>query len=207
MADKPLPVVNEAAARTAVLVKLEQPQFKAIERLVVLMTNISDNIYNLTGFMGAQLTSLRETEAALKAMAPDEAAQLEANREKGKDKEMKVKEKNPFQKLIDFFEGLINILIPFIVGFFIGLKKEFGLIAALVLVFRRQIFAVLKELPKIISFLAGFLKTAITGAINSLSKAFKGLAAKFPSISGKVAQIASRVVNEFRGVLVAYSSD
>lgn len=206
MADKPLPKVNEAAARTAVLVKLEQPQFKAIERLVVLMTNISDNLYNMTGFMGAQLTSLKETEEALKALAPDEAAQLEANREKDKDKEMKVKEKNPFQKLIDFFEGLINILIPFIVGFFIGLKKEFGLIAALVLVFRKQIFAVLKELPKIISFLAGFLKTAITGAINSLSKAFKGLSAKFPSISGKVAQIASRVVNEFRGVLVAYSS-
>jgi hypothetical protein len=206
MADKPLPIVNDAAARSAVLVKLEQPQFKAIERLVVLATNISDNLYNMTGFMGAQLTSLRETEEALKAMAPDEAKQLEASREKDKKPgEMKDK-KNPFQKLIDFFEGLINILIPFIVGFFIGLKKELGLIAALVLVFRKQIMSVLKELPKIIAFMAGFLKTAIGNAINSLTKAFKGLAAKFPSISGKVAQLAGRLINEFRGVLVAYSS-
>lgn len=206
MADKPLPIVNDAAARSAVLVKLEQPQFKAIERLVVLATNISDNLYNITGFMGAQLTSLRETEEALKAMAPNEAAQLEANREKDKKPGELKEKKNPFQKLIDFFEGLINILIPFIVGFFIGLKKEFGLIAALVLVFRKQIFAVLKELPKVIAFMAGFLKTAIGNAINSLTKAFKGLAAKFPSISGKVAQLASRLINEFRGVLVAYSS-
>lgn len=199
-------VNKETASRGAVLVQLEQPQFKALERLVVLFTNVSDNLYNIAGFMGAQLTSLRETEAALKAMAPDEAKQLEADREKQGKKGIEVEKKNPFQKLIDFFDNLINILIPFLVGFFIGLKKEFGLIAALVILFRKQIFAVLKELPKVIAFMAGFLKKAIGDAINALSKAFKGLAAKFPSISGRVAQLASRIVNEFRGVLVAYSS-
>lgn len=206
MADKPLPIVNDSAARAAVLVKLEQPQFKAIERLVVLATNISDNLYNMTGFMGAQLTSLKETEEALKALAPDEAKQLEASRESQKKPGELKEKKNPFQKLIDFFENLINILIPFIVGFVIGLKKELGLIAALFLVFRKQIIATLKELPKVIAFMAGFLKTAIGNAITSLTKAFKGLAAKFPSISGKVAQLASRLINEFRGALVAYSS-
>lgn len=213
MADRPLPQLAAAkdgqagaAARASVLVKIEEAQFKSIERLVVLFTNVSDNLYNIAGFMGAQLTSLKETEEALKAMVPKEGEQIEAKAESKGKEEDKEKEKNPLQKLIDFFDNLINILIPFLIGFFIGLKKEFALIGALVLIFRKQIFAVLKELPKVITFMAGFLKTAITNAINSLSKAFKGLSAKFPTISGKVAQIASRVINEFRGVLVAYSS-
>jgi len=213
MADKPLPKLEAAkdgqagvAARASVLVKIEEAQFKSIERLVVLFTNVSDNLYNIAGFMGAQLTSLKQTEEALKAMVPDEGEQTELRAEANKQKQIKEKEKNPFQKLIDFFDNLTNILIPFLIGFFIGLKKEFGLIAGLVLLFRKQIFAILKELPRVIAFMAGFLRTAISNAITSLSKAFKGLAAKFPTISGKVAQIASRVINEFRGVLAAYSS-
>ena len=108
--------------------------------------------------MGAQLTSLKETEEALKAMVPKEGEQIEAKAESKGKEEDKEKEKNPLQKLIDFFDNLINILIPFLIGFFIGLKKEFALIGALVLIFRKQIFAVLKELPKVITFMAGFLK-------------------------------------------------
>ena len=140
-------------------VKLFGTQGDALERLVVLFTNVSDNLYNIAGIMGAQLTSLKQTEDALKdsmAVAKDaENKQLEASREGDKPKGEKKEPKNPFQKLIDFFEGLINILIPFIVGFVIGIKKELALIAAVVLLFRRQVFAVLGILFGVLKKLPG----------------------------------------------------
>ena len=133
-------------------VKLFGTQGDALERLVVLFTNVSDNLYNIAGIMGAQLTSLKQTEDALKdSMAGAQATenqQLEASREaanKPTEKEKK-EPKNPFQKLLDFLDGLINILIPFIVGFFVGLKKELGLIVAVALIFRKQLFSIFKFL-------------------------------------------------------------
>ena len=192
-------------------VKLFGTQGKALDRLVVLFTNVSDNLYNIAGIMEAQLTSLKDTEDALRdsmAAATDtENQQLEARREGNKSKEKEKKEpKNPFQKLIDFFEGLINILIPFIVGFVIGIKKELALIAAVVLLFRRQVFAVLgilfgvlKKLPGIILSLAGFLKRAIPVAINILSKAFKTLSTKFPSLIQNI----SSALNKLPGIILS----
>jgi len=146
MADKPLPNVNQQdPARAVIQVKLDSGQFKVLDRMVLLLTNVSDNLYNLTGFMGAQLTSLKETEAALKEMAAvDEGKEREKALEKERKQVPQQEKKNPFQKIIDFFDNIINVLLPFIIGFFIGLKKEIGLIAALALVFRKQIFSIFK---------------------------------------------------------------
>jgi hypothetical protein len=191
-------------------VKLFGTQGDALERLVVLFTNVSDNLYNIAGIMGAQLTSLKETEDALKdsmAAAKDaENQQLEARREEKKSTGKEKESKNPFQKLIDFFEGLINILIPFIVGFFIGLKKEFGLIAALVLVFRKQIFSVLKLIP-------GIVKGAAEGIgklFNSTKNIFANVVTRVGSVSGSIATQFSKAVgsikNTFRALLVINSN-
>ena len=198
-------------------VKLFGTQGDALERLVVLFTNVSDNLYNIAGIMGAQLTSLKQTEDALKdsmAVAKDaENKQLEASREGDKPKGEKKEPKNPFQKLIDFFEGLINILIPFIVGFFIGLKKEFGLIAALVLVFRKQVFSALKLIPSIFASILGFIKGAgdgIAKLFNSTKNIFANVATRVASVSGSIATQFSKAVgsikNTFRALLVINSN-
>ena len=221
MASRSLPNPNKeqqkavVAAKVTIInqpieVKLFGTQGDALERLVVLFTNVSDNLYNIAGIMGAQLTSLKQTEDSLKdSMAAARVAenqQLEASREGDKPKGEKKEPKNPFQKLIDFFEGLINILIPFIVGFFIGLKKEFGLIAALVLVFRKQVFSVLKLIP-------GIVKGASDGIaklFNSTKNIFANVATRVASVSGSIATQFSKAVgsikNTFRALLVINSN-
>lgn len=212
MADKRLPQVNEqrAGAGAVIQVKLDDSQFKVLDKMVVLLTNISDNLYNLTGFMGAQLTSLKQTEDSLKAIADstkvDEGAAAEKEKEGKGRKELNFRESN-IKKIESLFEFLVNAILPFLIGFLFGLKKEFALIGALVLIFRKQVFALIKEIPKGLSFLAGAVKTlgqnivkivknipkAFEAAVTGISKAFMGIYSRLL----KVADFAKDLVKAF----------
>ncbi len=212
MADKRLPQVNEqkAGAGAVIQVKLDDSQFKVLDKMVVLLTNISDNLYNLTGFMGAQLTSLKQTEESLKAIADstkvDEGAAAEKEKEGKGRKELNFRESN-IKKIESLFDFLVNAILPFLIGFLFGLKKEFALIGALVLIFRKQVFALIKEIPKGLSFLAGAVKTlgqnivkivknipkAFEAAVTGISKAFMGIYSRLL----KVADFAKDLVKAF----------
>ena len=212
MADKRLPQVNEqrAGAGAVIQVKLDDSQFKVLDKMVVLLTNISDNLYNLTGFMGAQLTTLKQTEESLKAIADstkvDEGAAAEKEKEGKGRKELNFRESN-IKKIESLFDFLVNAILPFLIGFLFGLKKEFALISALVLIFRKQVFALIKEIPKGLSFLAGAVKTlgqnivkivknipkAFEAAVTGISKAFMGIYSRLL----KVADFAKDLVKAF----------
>lgn len=212
MADKRLPQVNEqrAGAGAVIQVKLDDSQFKVLDKMVVLLTNISDNLYNLTGFMGAQLTSLKQTEDSLKAIADstkvDEGAAAEKEKEGKGRKELNFRESN-IKKIESLFDFLVTAILPFLIGFLFGLKKEFALIGALVLIFRKQVFALIKEIPKGLSFLAGAVKTlgqnivkivknipkAFDAAVTGISKAFMGIYSRLL----KVADFAKDLVKAF----------
>lgn len=91
---------------------------------------ISDNIYNIAGQMGAQVTSLKEVTKVLdaKKMGPqkDEGAELEKQREAAGKKDIKEKEKKAesfWDRIGKFFEF---VLIPVLAGFAIGLSKALG---------------------------------------------------------------------------------
>ena len=69
------PVKNETEKQSSIQSEVNS----SLSRIETLVTNISDNIYNLAGIMGAQLTSMKEAERQAELRRSIEMAQQEEN--------------------------------------------------------------------------------------------------------------------------------
>ncbi len=100
-----------------------------VDKMFPFVVQIADNIYNIAGKLEAQVTSMKEVRDAIEASKPkvDEGAQIEAEREKQKQKvgepKKEEKKKSFLERLGEIFE---KVLIPLIFGFVVGLSKALG---------------------------------------------------------------------------------
>jgi hypothetical protein len=100
-----------------------------VDKMFPFVVQIADNIYNIAGKLEAQVTSMKEVRDAIEASKPkvDEGAQIEAEREKQKQKvgepKKEEKKKTFLERLGEIFE---KILIPLVFGFVVGLSKALG---------------------------------------------------------------------------------
>ena len=194
MAERALPKAGERQA--AVMdVKIDSSQFTAFE---VLLTNISDNLYNIAGFMGAQVTALKQTEQALKDMRSQQEGQgIEAARE-AKEKKATV---NPIEKTMSLFEKLFAVILPYVLGFLLGLSKKWGLLIAAIFIFRNQILTLVKLIAGAIPALTrGFAYFAgmLFKAASTIGKGFKDF---FSAIPKAAKALSAGAVNAFNKAL------
>lgn len=194
MAERALPKAGERQA--AVMdVKIDSSQFTAFE---VLLTNISDNLYNIAGFMGAQVSALKQTEQALKDMRSQQEGQgIEAARE-AKERKATV---NPIEKTMSLFEKLFAVILPYVLGFLLGLSKKWGLLIAAIFIFRNQILTLVKLIASAIPALTrGFAYFAgmLFKAASTIGKGFKDF---FTAIPKAAKALSAGAVNAFNKAL------
>lgn len=200
-----------------------------VDKMFPFVVQIADNLYNLTGKMGAQVTSLKEVKDVLEAQAAstavNEAQQIEQAREAAAKKpEVVKKETKPQSALERFLNFLEKVLLPLVGGFILGLSKALGgfettfgkiltIFAALYVglaSFRRAINGVVIQLIKALPELLGMIKGTIVAVVNGIKAAGSGLASGiskvFNSILSGITKAAPNatkaVVNAFREIVV-----
>ena len=100
-----------------------------VDKMFPFVVQIADNIYNIAGKLEAQVTSMKEVRDAIEASKPkvDEGAQIEAEREKQKQKAGEPKKEEKKKTFLDRLAELFDkVLIPLIAGFVIGISKALG---------------------------------------------------------------------------------
>ena len=100
-----------------------------VDKMFPFVVQIADNIYNIAGKLEAQVTSMKEVRDALEASKPkvDEGAQIEAEREKQKQKAGEPKKEEKKKTFLDRLAEIFDkVLIPLIAGFVIGISKALG---------------------------------------------------------------------------------
>lgn len=200
--------VDVLAKTQQVAIESHNVQFDILLRMEEILMQIADNVYNIAGKIGAQVTSLQtvrdymvmDRQLEAKQDSQEELAAIEQSREEEQD-ELDPKKSEKMSYLEQFFKQLNGILrvftallVPMAVGAFLRLREwvseNFGdmakkimdigtVIAGVLLIFRKAVFSLFSKVAT--------LTTAIVKNLDKVLPAIRGALGVLGRIASKIA--------------------